>query len=85
MSEVKTIKIANEQTWVELKSLAAQSKKNMGDFLDDTIRAYKRENARRFWDNLLNVTDPISDEEAERMREIIRKNRVGGFREIPWH
>ncbi len=80
MTEVKTIKGVDEETWSNFKSLAAKNKVKLGPFLKDMIKEYgKKEEG--FWKCILEGEKVLSDKEAEAMESCINKKRKEyGFR-----
>ncbi|MBI5391360.1 hypothetical protein HZB02_07785 [Candidatus Woesearchaeota archaeon] len=86
MAEVKTIKGIDDASWSEFKSLAAQHKKNMGEFFGDLLAAYKAREVRRFWDDILTIEHRLSKEAADEIRKTVATLRKeDGFRETLWH
>ena len=78
---VKTIKGVDEEVWAEFKSMAAKSGRNMGDFFGILVDNYKNE-AKGFWDRMLNREPTLTDEEAEEMLKVSKEIRKEyGFRD----
>ncbi|MAE49389.1 hypothetical protein CMI48_01030 [Candidatus Pacearchaeota archaeon] len=74
MTTVKTIRNVNEETWRELKTLAAKRRVPLGTLLKNMITEYKKE-TNNAWDAILNTEKIISDEEAEDLEEITKGMR----------
>jgi hypothetical protein len=72
MSEAKNIKGVDEETWADLKSLAAQNRMKVGEMLREIVKDYKS-HSKSFWDDLRAhkaICTPKEYEEIEkRMRE----------------
>jgi len=80
MSEVKTIKDIDNETWHEFKDLAAQNNVKMGLLFKSMVHNYKK-NAEKTWHKILNSGKILSDEDAADLRQKSQKIRKEyGFR-----
>ena len=80
MSEVKTIKNVDEETWAEFKGLAARHKVKLGTFLKTIVKEHEKSSAF-FWDKVLLGEKILSDKEAEELERFFRQVRKEhGFR-----
>jgi len=74
MEKVKTIRNVDEETWIELKTLAVQHRLALGILLKKMIDSYKK-NTRETWDKILNSGKILTDKEAEDLEKITRSMR----------
>ncbi|HLC88544.1 MAG TPA: hypothetical protein VJG49_00765 [Candidatus Nanoarchaeia archaeon] len=80
MTEVKTIKDVDEDTWAEFKGYAARNKVKLGTFFKTLVTNYEKENAS-FWGKVLKGEKILSDKEAIGMEETsARIRKEPGFR-----
>ena len=85
MTEVKTIKGVDEDTWAEFKSMAAEKKKNMGELFEDMVKTYKETKTEEKWKEFFTVKEPLTEYEAEEMQKEVKKLRKeSGFRDVKW-
>lgn len=85
MSEVKTIKGVNDNTWSRFKAMAAENSKSMGEFFEDVVTSYTKKKEKNFWKDILTVREPLTKYEAEELRKTTKKLRKElGFRKIKW-
>lgn len=79
--EMKCIKNINEDVWLEFKSLANKNKMTLSKLLEKMIKNYEKDN-NNIWNEILNGKKNLSDDEADKMNEIINKERKEkGFRD----
>ncbi|MBI4154921.1 hypothetical protein HY498_02445 [Candidatus Woesearchaeota archaeon] len=84
MTNLRTIRNVDEETWNELKSLSKKYRLPMGKLLSRVISSYKNK-ADDQWNRLLSFGKILSDKEAKDMHEVVVKLRKEyGFRE-KWH
>ncbi len=80
MSEVKTIKNVDENTWAEFKSLAAKNQVKLGMLFKTLVEEHER-NSVAFWEDILGGEKILSDNEAEELQEVVHRLRKEyGFR-----
>ena len=80
MSEVKTIKGIDDDTWREFKSLAAKDSLKLGALLKNMLKEYEK-TRETFWDKILETEKILTDKEADEFEKIISKKRKEyGFR-----
>ncbi len=80
MTEVKTIKDVDENTWSSFKSMAARDRQKLGLFFKTIVHNYE-ETQTDFWKDLLASPKILSDTDAADMQKAVRKLRKEyGFR-----
>ena len=80
MTEVKTIKDVDAQTWAEFKSLAAKNKLKLGIFFKIILKEYEK-TAKVFWKDILEGEKILSDKEADEIEDTVKRIRKErGFR-----
>lgn len=80
MTNIKTIKEIDDETWSEFKSMAAKNKMKLGVFFKSILKEHEK-TSKNFWKEILNEEKILSDEEAKDINEIIKINRKEyGFR-----
>lgn len=80
MSEVKTIKGIDEETWAEFKGFAARNKVKLGAFFETLVHEHEK-NSTSFWTKILEGEKILSDKEAEDIEKVTLKVRKEhGFR-----
>ncbi len=80
MSEVKTIKDIDNETWHEFKDLAAKNNVKLGTLFKSMLFNYKK-NTEKTWHKILNSGKILSDEDAADLRQKSQKIRKEyGFR-----
>ncbi len=80
MNEIKTIKDIDTQTWHEFKGLAARNRVKMGTLFKTMVYEYQKNNEKT-WHKILSSGRLLNDEDAENLREKIKKMRKErGFR-----
>ena len=80
MTEVKTIKGVDDETWSEFKSLAAKEKVNLGVFLKNILKEYEKSRAP-FWKRIFEGEKILSEKEADDIENLIKtKRKESGFR-----
>ena len=74
MTEVKTIKDIDDDTWARFKSLAAKNHSKLGEFFKIILNEYEKDSGN-FWKEILSRKPTSTDEEAEEMHRIVKKLR----------
>ncbi|MBS3168487.1 hypothetical protein J4216_05140 [Candidatus Woesearchaeota archaeon] len=80
MPEVKTIKGIDDETWTNFKSLAAKDNVKLATLLKNMLKEYEK-GKNIFWKDILKGKRIFTEEEAEKIEDLIRKKRKEyGFR-----
>jgi len=80
MTEVKTIKDVDSETWAEFKSFAAKNNVKLGIFFKTLVKEHKK-NSSAFWNSILKGEKLLSDSEAKELESSIKNVRKEyGFR-----
>lgn len=80
MTEVKTIKDVDTETWAEFKGLAARSGAKLGVFFRTLVEQYE-EQTSSFWKELLEGEKILSEKEAAEIEKaILTVRKEYGFR-----
>ncbi len=78
--EIKTIKRINPEKWIKFKELAAKNNLPMGKLFEVIIEDYSKKDDS-LWNLILGGEKTISDKEAKKMNETLKKMRKEkGFR-----
>jgi predicted secreted protein len=75
MSEVRSIKGIDDETWAEFKSLAAQNKMRAADMFRTVVKEY-RQKSKNFWEEIRAhkpIFSPKEYEEIEKRMKEFRK------------
>lgn len=81
MTEAKTIKDIDDETWGEFKSLAAKSHLKLGSLFKTMVKEHKK-NASGFWSVVLHGEKILSDDEARDISLFVKSVRKqSGFRQ----
>ncbi len=80
MTEVKTIKDIDDNTWAEFKGLAASNKVKLGVFFKTLVKEHEK-NSKHFWKTILEHETILTDSEANDIEKSLKHIRKEyGFR-----
>ena len=80
MSEIKTIKEVDDETWLEFKGIANKNKVKLGVLFKSMVGEYKK-NSEKVWKKILTGEKILSDREAEELEKTVTSiRRDYGFR-----
>ncbi|MBI4141625.1 hypothetical protein HY484_01730 [Candidatus Woesearchaeota archaeon] len=68
MTEVKTIKDVDDETWLTFKTFAAKNDLKLGLFFKTMLTEYEK-TTKTFWKEILAGKKILSDEEAEELEK----------------
>ena len=81
MSEVKTIKDIDDETWSRFKNLAAKNKVTLGTLFRDLVLEHSKK-SKEFWSTILSSPKILHEEEAKDIGIITQRVRKEyGFRQ----
>lgn len=74
MSEVKTMKGVDDETWAQFKSIAAQNKMKAGQMFKLMVDEHKKRSSH-FWDDIFNHKPALTEKEYEKFERAIKTMR----------
>lgn len=74
MSEVRTMKGVDDNTWAEFKSIAAQNQMKAGQMFKLMVDEYRKKSALA-WDKILNHKSILSKKEIDKFEAAVKKVR----------
>ena len=80
VSEIKTIKDIDNETWNKFKEFASKQDLNLGEFFKTMVNEHER-NSQSFWDAILKGKKIITEAEAKELKVATQRIRKEyGFR-----